>query len=313
MSAPYVLVPLTITDAMVTSSTAAEPSASETAWNAATSYVVGQECILTATHRVYTNLIAGVNATSPELALSGSAPRWKDTRATNKWATLDVRSNWQTAVVTPLTMVLRPGIFNAIALYGLDGSALSISIKDAPGGTVVYTYTSDLQEYPVDHYDYYFGRIKVISKLLYSDIMPYADPEVTISITAGTGVTVKAGIVAFGDLRQLVTTEGTGGTQFGAKAKPISYNYIATDPVTGLASVQRRTTGTDMDIRVLVPSTDSDSVLAAMQDALGIPCAWIGSDQANFSGLNTFGLGSSDVNYDSPRHSVITISVKGLM
>ena len=312
MSGPYVLVPVTLTDAMLTSSTAVEPAAGETAWNATTSYTVGQECYLAATHRIYTNLVAGVDAIAPNLSLTGSSPRWKDTRATSKWAMFDPRSSSQTALVTPLTVVLRPGIFNAIALYGLDGTALSISVKDAPGGTVIYTYSSDLTEPPVDHFDYYFGRIKAISKILCSDINIYADPEVTLSITAGAGVTVKDGMVAFGDLRPLVNTEGVGGTQYGASAKPTTYSYITTD-ASGINTVNRRTHSTDMDITVTMPQADTDSALSALQDVLDTPAAWIGSDVNGFAGLNTFGLASASINYASPGYSTANIQVKGLM
>ncbi len=312
MTAPYVLVPIALTDAMVTSSTAAEPGAGETAWNAATSYTVGQECYLASTHRIYTNLVAGVNATSPDLALTGTTPRWKDSRATNKWAMFDPRSNAQTALVTPLTVVLRPGIFNAIALYGLDGTALSISVKDAPGGTVVYTYTSDLTMPPVDHWDYYFGRFRLVTKILCSDINIYTDPEITLSITAGAGVTVKAGMVAFGDLRPLVSTDGTGGTQFGASAKPVTYSYISTDAA-GISTVNRRSSATDLDIRISMPNSDTDSALATLQDVLDLPAAWVGSDETGFSGLNTFGLASASVSYAGPAYSIVSIQVKGLM
>lgn len=312
MTAPYVLVPVTITDAMFTSSTIAEPSAGETAWNAATSYTVGQEVILTSTHRVYTNQIAGVDATSPHLALTGSAPRWKNTRATNRWATLDPRSSSQSSVTTPLTYVLRPGLFNAIALFGMDGVTLTISIKDAPAGTVFYTQTVDLTSLPVDHYDYYFGRIKTTTKTLFTGILPYEDPEVTISITAGAGVTVKSGIFAIGDLRQLVTIDNTGGMLYGATAKPTSFSYVSTDPVTGLATIVNRTKATDMDIVVQAPIADADSILYTMQDVLDIPCAWIGSDLTNFLGLSCFGLGSGGVSYSGPAYSNISIQVKGL-
>lgn len=311
MSAPYVLVPITITDAMLTSSTAAEPGTGETAWNAATSYTVGQEAILTSTHRVYTCQIAGVDATSPHLALTGNSPRWKDTRATNKWACFDFRRSNQTAVVTPLTMVLRPGIFNAIKFYGLDGAAISISIKDAPGGTVIYTYSGDLQEWPVDHYDYYFGRIKVISKLLCSDIMPYADPEVTITITASAGVTVKAGVIAIGDLRQLITVDGTGGTTYGATAKPVSNSYVGLDAA-GNNVINSGPKGTDMDIRIQVPIEDVDSIMATLQDVLDIPVSWIGSTATYFTGLDAFGIGVCSVSYQGPSHAIITIQVRGI-
>ena len=312
MSGPFVLVPLTVLDAMVSSSTAAEPGAGETAWAAATSYTVGQEAILLSTHRVYTNLIAGVNATSPDLALTGATPRWLNTRPTNKWAAFDGQINTQSAVVTPLTYVLRPGVFNAIALYGLDGASLTVSMKDAVGGTVVYTFTSDLQQPPLDYYDYYFGRIKLLSKLLCKNLTPYADPEVTITLTAATGVTVKAGMIAFGDLRTLVSTDQIGGTQYGATAKPVTYSYIGTD-IYGNTKIIKRTATTDLDIRIMVSKDDTDAALETIQEVLDVPAAWIGSDGVGVTGLNVFGLGSGSVSYEGPNHSTISIQVKGFI
>jgi hypothetical protein len=312
MSGPFVLVPLTLTDAMLSSSTIAEPAAGETLWNPATNYTVGTEVILTATHRVYENLIAGVNATSPELALTGSTPRWLDKRPTMRWAAFDSQVSTQSALVTPLTYVLLPGMFNAIAFYGLDGGTLSLSIKDAPGGTVVLTQTIDLTEPPLDYYDYYFGRIKGLTKALVKGITPYANPEVTITITAGAGVTVRAGMIAIGDLRTLVSVEATGGTRYGAKAKPITYSYISTDTF-GTTSIIRRSKATDMEIVVEVPKEDTDSVLATIQEVLDVPAAWIGSDLTYFTGLNVFGLASGEVTYAGPNHSVITINVKGFI
>jgi hypothetical protein len=311
MSGPFVLVPTTITDAMVTSSTIAEPAAGETAWNPATAYTVGQEAILTATHRVYTNLLGGVNATSPELALTGATPRWLDTRPTNKWACFDGQINTQSSIVTPLTIVLVPGLFNCIAFYGLDGSTITITIKDAPGGSVFYSYTASLQAPPIDYYDYYFGVIRPLTKLLRTGITPFSNPEVTITITAGAGITVKAGMIAFGNLRSLLSVEGTGGTNYGAKAKPITYSYIGTD-LYGNTKIIRRTKATDMDIQVTVPIADADYALISMQDVLDVPAAWIATDAANYSGLNIFGLASGDVTYGGPTHAIITINVRGL-
>lgn len=312
MSGPFVLVPLPITDAMLSSSTIAEPAAGEAIWAAGTSYTVGQEVILTSTHRVYTNLIAGVNDTSPHLALTGATPHWLDTRPTMRWAAYDTQVSTQSSLVTPLTYVMLPGMFNAIAMYGLDGVTLTVSIKDAPGGSVIYTSTIDLTEPPLDYYDYYFGRIKSLTKVVIKDLVPYANPEVTLTITAGAGLTVKAGMIAFGDLRSLLSEDGTGGTQYGAKAKPVTYSLINTDSF-GTTSIVRRTKATDLDITVEVPKEDSDSALATIQEVLDIPAAWIGSDIANFSGLNVFGLASGDVSYEGPNHSVITINVRGLI
>lgn len=312
MSGPYVLVPITITDLMVTSSTAAEPAATETAWNPATVYTVGQEAILTSTHRVYKNLLGGADATSPELALTGNTPRWLDARPTNKFAAFDGQVDTQSALVTPLTWVLRPGMFNAIDLYLLDGAALSITIKDAPGGTVVATLTSDLLEPPIEHYDYYFGQIRSISKVLWRDLVPYADPEVTITITAAAGVTVKAGMIAFGDLRPLITVEGTGGTAAGARVKPKSYSYINTD-VWGVTRIVRRSKATDLEFVAKVPSVDADAALATLQEILDVPVCVIADDSVGLGGLNVFGLVSSDMSYQDDESSIINISVKGFI
>lgn len=312
MSGPFVLVPITITDAMISSSTATEPGAGEIAWDPATNYTVGQECIRPGTHRVYSNLIAGVDATAPELTLTNPSPRWYDERPTNKWAAFDGQISTQSVVATPLTYVIRPGLFNAIALYGLDGASAAISIKTAPGGAVFFASTEDLSTPPIDHYDYYFGTLKPLTKILWRDIVPYEDPEITLTITAAAGVTVKSGMIAIGDLRALVTVEGTGGTQYGSSAKPVTYSYINTNAF-GVTKIVKRSAVTDLDIRVEVAKEDSDSALQTIQDTLDIPAAWIGSDAAYFSGLNVFGLASGSVSYAGPEHSVISINVKGFI
>lgn len=307
-----ILVPIPLTDAMLSSSTIAEPAAGEAVWNGATSYTVGTRVILTATHRVYENLIAGVNATSPDLALTGATPRWLDYGPTLRWAAFDGVVNTPSTAVTSFSYVLRPGLFNALAFYGLDGATISVSIKDAPGGTVFYTYSGSLQEPPIDYYNYYFGTIKPLEKLLLKNILIYADPELTITISAAVGVTVKAGMIAIGDLREVISIDATGGTQYGATAEPITYSYIATDTF-GRTTIKRRHNATNMRCNVLLSQTDADQALATVQEVLDVPCAWVATDAAGYAGLNVFGLGSGSLSYEGPAHSMFSITVKGFI
>lgn len=306
----FVLVPLAVTDAMISSSTIAEPSTGETVWNAATSYTQGQRVIRTQTHRIYENIIAGVNATVPELTVADTSPRWVDVGPTNRWAAFDGQVNTPTEVTSPLTFVLRPGIFNAVAIYGLLGTTCTITVKDAVGGTVVYSSSTELIVPPVDHYDYYFPTsFKQLTKVFVKGLVPYADPELTISITAGAS-TAKVGLIAIGDLRSLVT-EG-GGTQYGAQSSPKTYSYISTDAF-GRTKIVKRASATDMDIRVQLSNNDSDNALMTLQEVLDVPAAWIGSDADGFTGLNVFGLASGSLSYESPTHSIMSISVKGFI
>ena len=309
MSKASVLVPLVITNAILSSSTIAEPSSGETVWAAATSYVVGQRAIRIETHRIYENIISGVNATAPELTIADASPRWVDVGPTNKWAAFDGQINTPSTIASPLTYVLRPGIFNTVAMYGLVGDSCVITLKSSPGGTVVYTSTTDLTVPPVDHYDYYFPTaFKQLTKLFVKDLVPYADPELTITITSGSSP--KVGMIAVGDLRPLVVEAG--GTQYGAQAKPITYSYISTDAF-GRTKIVKRASATDMDIRVQLTNDDSDNALMTLQDVLDVPAAWIGSSDSGYAGLNVFGLASGSLSYESPSHSIMSIQVKGFI
>ena len=314
MSAPYILVPKTLLDSMLSSSSIAEPDVAmgEVIWNAATSYIVGQLVILVATHRVYQCLIAGVNATSPHLSLTGTTPRWQDIGPTNRWAAYDGEISTASTQVSSVQWVLRPGIITAICCYGLQGGGINISYKDAPGGTVVRNFDQALYLPPVDFWDYRFGGVRQRTKALCADLTPYVDAEVTITVTADGGGTAKVGMIAFGDLRTLVGQENRGGTQYDASVKPISSSYVAFDAFKKL-TIKRRPSTTDMQISVVMPIEDANPALSTMQEVLDVPVAIIGSDFDDYSGLNVFGLTSSSLSYPGPKRAQLNIDVIGLI
>ena len=109
-----IIEPHTVTDVMLVSSTV--PETDYAAWNAATSYTVGTKVIRTTTHKVYENLIAGVDATLPENATGGATPRWLDLGATNSWAMFDDKVGTATTSASTLTVVLDPGSISGIGL-----------------------------------------------------------------------------------------------------------------------------------------------------------------------------------------------------
>lgn len=308
---PSVLVPIPITDAMLISSTVAEPDAAagEVAWVSAGTYAVGDERIRATTHQVYECVQAHTGRTAlPE----ADGKYWLAKRPTNRWALFDGSITTPTSIVTPLTVVLRPGFFNGLDLYGLDGAAISVTVKDGPGGATVFTYTGDLQEPPIDEYDWAFGRIKPLTKLLLSGILPYPDPEVTVTISAATGVTVKAGMLLVGDRRDLLDTAAWGGVEYGASVDVRSSSYPQ--------KVDANTTkfsdapaGTDMSVRIVMPRDVADSVIASLQEVLNVPASWSATRTPGYAGLSVYGKAtSSPVSYDSFGHATCNLKVTGL-
>lgn len=304
-----VLNPITLTDAMLSASSIAEPAASETAWVSAGTYALGDYRIRTTTHRVYKAKQAHTGRTAlPEV----DTDYWLDYGPTLRWSAFDQYTSTASTATTSLSYTLRPGFFNCLAFLGLDAGDIAVTVKDAPGGAVIYSFSGSLQEPPLDWYDYAFGTIKGLTKLILSGITPYPDPEVSITITAAAGVTVRVGMVAVGDLRSLLGEAEWGGTECGASAEPVTYSYIKTDEY-GNTTIVRRHAATDLRVRVVMPRAYADAALVMVQDVLDVPCVWVATQADGYAGLTVFGLGSGQLSYDSFNHAVFNIAVKGMI
>lgn len=303
--------PITVTDAMIgAGTTVAEPSATETAWAASTSYAVGNERIRATTHRKYRCAVAHTSAASP--VPEDDPTRWVDIGPTDRWAPFDLYTNTAAAGETSQTWVLSPGFFNAVALYGITGTQYSLTVKDAPGGTTIYSRSGFLSEDSAGWYEYLFGTVRPIRKLVFTGIPIRPAAEFTLTITAASGQPVALGMLVVGDLVPLVGGGTWGGTQQGAIAEPVSYSYINTAE-DGTTTIVRRHAGTNIRARVALPRDQADYALQQIQQVLDVPVAWIATSAAGYAGLNAFGLGSASVSYDSFNHASIDILVKGLI
>ncbi|HYF17687.1 MAG TPA: hypothetical protein VEA40_07430, partial [Ramlibacter sp.] len=293
-----VLIPLTITEAMLaTGTTIAEPDLTlgESLWVSAGTYAVGDLKVRTTTHKVYECVQAHTGRSQlPE----NDTAYWLEKSPTNRHAPFDIYTSTQAQALTSLTYVVRPGTFyNAVGLWGVDGANWSMTFKDAPGGSIFRTESGSLVENAGGMYEYMFpGAWRTKNKVLVKDIEPYPDAEVTVTISAATGNTVKLGVLAIGDLRPLA--ENRGGTTYGAIAEPVDYSYQKTEE-DGTVTIKRRRSATDLRVRVELAAEDRDSALASLQEVLSVPCGWIATTAEGYDGLSTFGTGSGPLAYEA--------------
>jgi hypothetical protein len=244
-------------------------------------------------------LVAGVDAGLPE-----STPlRWFDDRPSNRWAMFDGETNTATTAATTLTFVLQPGFANALYLAALDADSLTVSIKDAPGGTVVYTYASDLENSePPDYWEYLFSGFKPQRDILLDDLPPYGTMEVTVTLT---GSPATAGLVLIGDNQQLAAASQ------GPTASPRTNSRITFDDVTGRSSVKRGKKAKDIELLGLVEIDDADQVLDTVHGLLDVICLWSATNKAQYASLRAVGFGSAKLLFDEAEYSHLSISVKG--
>lgn len=305
-----ILTPITIAAAMIAAgTTVAEPAAGEAAWVSGDTYALGDLRIRATTHRVYECVQAHAGRTAlPE----GDSAYWLDKNPTQRWAPFDIYTNTASLTVTSMTYVLTPGYFNALALYGLTGTAIAVTVKEAPGGAVIYSYAAPLLEDPAGWWEYLFLPPRPVTKLLLTGIPIRPGAELTVTVTAAAGQPVGIGMLNVGDYRSLLGDGDWGGTQYGASAEPVSYSYVKTHP-DGTMKIVRRTAATSMRATVMLPRDQADYALACVQEVLDMPISWVATDVAGYSGLNVFGLGSASLTYDGFSNASLNITVKGMI
>jgi len=303
-----VLVPITITDAMILGGTSiAEPAAGETAWVSAGTYALADERIRTTTHRVYECVQAHTGRTAlPEVDVA----YWKEARPTSRWAPFDDYANTKAATITSLTYVLQPGFLNGLDLSGLAGAGYSITIKDAPGGTVIKSASGDLFEQASGFYELLFAPLVQLTQLSFDDVPLAPTAEVTITITSAAGQPVALGTIKVGDWRQFVGTGSFGGAQYAAASDLNNYSFRKYNP-DGTYKTVKRPASLDVNCAVLIEAEQAmyaDAIRKEIKD-VAVPFEAVGLPSYGY--LKTVGFVTLSMRADNFGTTSLNISVKG--
>ena len=296
----------------LTSSTVAEPDTTRTPpealWNAATSYTVGQQAIRTTTHMIYENILAGVNATLPEVDAALAVPtRWVRKGATNRYAMFDTLRNTKTTTASPLTVVLTPGVrVDCIGLAGFVADSATISVTSA--SVQVYTVTKNLSSREIlNWYDYFFDAFTTIPSLAFFDLPPYTDGVITITLTATTG-SVSLGAVVIGSQSYI------GQIQYNAVSDEQNFSRIdrAFD---GTATLIQRRSIPKIKGAVWADKANTNKIRALRTKLNAVPAFWSGLDDLNvdsyFEALLIVGIYKQfEIDITSPAHTIVNLEIE---
>lgn len=306
MTSARILMPLTVTPAMVvTGTTIAEPDTSrgEVAWLVGTAYTVGQR-------RTYMGSVWEAVAASTGVTPGTDATKWLRFGPTNRTAAFDEYTTTRSVGTTSITYVFQPGFINGLRLDGLEGVQLVATLKDAPAGTVIWSKTLELFEQAIGLYELLFSPLRALRVVSFDDLPLQPNPELTITISAASGVAVGVGSIMIGDWRNLMGDGKFGGTEYGARMTRKSYTYWD-EKDDGTYNLVRRPSKRDVSCSVVIDADQAmyaDALLDEITDRL---VAFEASDLPKYGYLNTAGFVSGDITADSFSITKLDLNIKG--
>lgn len=266
----YILKPINYTFAQVTANTAL-PENDFPAWASATSYTVGTKVIRATTHRIYQNLIAGVDATVPENAPS----RWLDVGPTNAYAFMDGYSSTITSKLYNLSFTIAPGQrISSIALINVVGETVFITATNN-GAEQIYNKTITMDATQVATvYDWFFEEFEQKPDHVEVDFPEaYNNPVITVTVAGNS--TVSIGRLA------LTKAYEIGEVEYGAGIGIKDYSVTTTD-VNNVKTLTKKQNSKLMNFRVVLNQSETNRVNKLLRTLSSVPCVFVGVNAEDY-------------------------------
>lgn len=301
-----VIPPITITPAMLTSSTVPYPDSSrgETAWTIA-SYAVDAERV--SNQRIYTCVQAHSGRTSPP---ESDGAYWKEKCFANRYAMFDTLRTTKTVAASPLTVVITPGQrIDAIALLGC--AAYAAQISEQQGATTIYDKTLNMVERETKSwYEYFFRKFSLRENDIRFDLPPVSNGVVTVTFTNPTG-TVEVGGLVMG------MQEYLGVLEFSPVNDATNYSKIERSAIDGTATILQRRNVPQTSQTIIVDRADVNRVRRLRDSLNAVPAVYCGLDEDSshpyYQSVLIYGIyRRMPINLANPAHARINLELEEL-
>lgn len=303
------LLPNQITAAMITAGTSVpvvDSARGEVAWSIATAYT-GVENKINYEGRLWASVAA-----STGVKPGTDTAKWRDEGPSNRMAPFDEALTTKCIAAGELKLVIKPGFFNGLALYGLVGERLEITLRATPGGEIIYGWAGDMYEQAFGLFEYLYMPLRQITKRLAFDLAMAPDAELTIRITASNSGSCEIGMVVCGFWETLIGTGEFGGVEYGASAEIKTYSYIKTNE-DGSTTIVPRASATNINCSVVIDAEQANKAVDLLTQVAARPVAIVLSGLPRYDYLNTVGLISGTATADTWRTAKLQITGKGFI
>jgi hypothetical protein len=224
----------------------------------------------------------------------------------NTHAMFDDQVSTATTRTSPLTVVLAPGLCNSLAFFGLVGQTLTVTMTDGVGGPTVYSRTVSLDgTFIYDWYQYFFEPYVQVAEVVLTDIPPYTNARITISLS-GSG-TVAVGQCIFGTQHEL------GDAQYGASIGIIDYSVKSTDEF-GNTTFLQRANSKRMTARLMLHTSQINRVQQVLARLRATPAVWLAvADDTRYAPFSVYGFFKDfNIEVSYPTQSWCSLEIEGL-
>lgn len=307
-TSPYaisIVDPVTITDAMLTSTNV--PETDYSAWSSGTTYAAGARVILTSTHRVYESLQASNLNKNPVTETTW----WVEVSPTNRWKVFDLSNQSQTVypgnsppnITYEVTLGQSVGVIGILNLTG--ASMVSVTVDDPVYG-IVYDQEYDISQVPLQPtwWHWFFGtRSAASNQVIIQDIPAYPNASITVSITGTTSLAV--GVIMFGQANQFSL-----GMKYGARLGIQDYSRKETNDFGDIVFVERAF-AKRATYEIFLDNSEVDQLQSYLSSVRAKPVLWIGSNE--FEATTIFGFYKNfDILLSYTDHAECSLEIEGL-
>ena len=297
-----ILLPITITDAMIGAGTnipAVDTAAGEVAWVSGTNYVVDDRRV----HEGWTYQCVQAVSSGPQNTYppndARSAKFWlKDENApTNRMAPFDEYIFTATKKAGEIKYILTPGFFNGFAMYGVEADNVDVILRETAGGAILNPddRTIPMWEQAFGEYEYLFGNLQQTKKLTRQGLPLSPASRLQISLKRNNPtVNAELGFLAVGQWQQLLFPRSTIGGTDSADVTPKSYAYYESNSDGTYKRIAGRVAKL-ISASVLIDASEAPRVERLLEKIIDIPVAIEASSLPRYGHLSTVGFVSGSV------------------
>ena len=239
---------------------------------------------------------------------------WLSAGNTNKWKAFDQSITSQSSNTNTIQNIFKTtGRIDSVALLNISGASVNIKQIDATDGLVYNkTYSLISTSGVTDWYAYFFEPIVRTVDFVVTDLLPYANSTIVVTIT-DTGNTVLLGGLVLGlskDISYLNDSNVPVGIELGMKLGIQDYS-VKTQDTFGNYTILQRAFRKNATMTIFIDASDVDTVSNILAGYRATPTVYVGS--ASYGSSIIYGFYkdfSIDVNYHLK--SICTITLEGL-